>query len=178
MTKIKGLAGYPWPAPWAYEFQCIVIRKYFSGGSGSQTQYLRGYEPRMVISFHSPAVNGSGRRRSCTSTVFRHAWHPWELIPTLSNAPPRSFHPSIQESTFGIHHSYSGLSAILNFSRVGENVRSELIANQLITDFLAVTLYGTFVRLPQAYSSEEQPSYSSASSDSFILLVNGGERPY
>lgn len=104
----------------------------------------------------------SGRRRSCTSTVLRHAWHPWELIPTLSNAPPRSFHPSIQESTSGIHHSYSGLSAILNFSHVGENVRSVLAANQYITDFLPFALYGTFVRLPLAYSYKEQPSYSYA----------------
>lgn len=46
MTKIKGLAGYPWPAPWAYEFQCIVIRKYLI------CVYLAGLgvEPRLALS--------------------------------------------------------------------------------------------------------------------------------
>lgn len=29
----------------------------FRSGSGSRTQYLRGYEPRMVYPFHSPASN-------------------------------------------------------------------------------------------------------------------------
>lgn len=118
--------------------------------TGTRHEAFTGYEPGEIPISPERDKNVSGRRRSCTSTVLRHAWHPWELIPTLSNAPPRSFHPSIQESTSGIHHSYSGLSAILNFSHVGENVRSVLAANQYITDFLPFALHGTFVRLPQA----------------------------
>lgn len=121
----------------------------------------------------------SGRRRIRTSTVHRTCTVKHKSNQGLQHAPPRRFHPSIQESTSGIHHSYSGLSAILDFSHVGENVRSVLAANQYITDFLPFALYGTFVRLPQDRSFKEQPmKLAFGLSDSFILLVYGGEPPY
>lgn len=121
----------------------------------------------------------SGRQRIRTFTVHRTCTVKHKSNQGLQHAPPRRFHPSIQESTSGIHHSYSGLSAILDFSHVGENVRSVLAANQYITDFLPFALYGTFVRLPQDRSFKEQPmKLAFGLSDSFILLVYGGEPPY
>ena len=42
----------------------------FSSGSGSRTQYLRGYEPRMVYPFHSPAISFSSAGMTRTSIGF------------------------------------------------------------------------------------------------------------
>ena len=75
-NRTRTLSRYRWAC-----FQLHHAIRVFSSGSGSRTQYLRGYGPRMVYPFHSPAiwVSRASRIRTCDLLLPKQSLYLTEL---------------------------------------------------------------------------------------------------